>query len=141
MWNVLRRFVLLFGLIAIAGCAEDFGRGGGGGLGGALGGWERLGSQQVGPGADHDVFSVPGDMGPFRELRLQARGGSIEMNDVTITFENGETYRPRVRSPLGERDDEIIDLPGNRRRIKQIDFTYAPNPRRGGPVDLGVYGR
>jgi hypothetical protein len=80
-------------------------------------------------------------MGPFRELRLQARGGSIEMNDVTITFENGETYRPRVRSPLGERDDEIIDLPGNRRRIKQIDFTYAPNPRRGGPVDLGVYGR
>jgi hypothetical protein len=71
MLKILQRLVLVLALVAIGGCAEDFGQGGGLGR---LGGWDRLGTQQVGPGADHDMFSVPGGRGAASGIEASSPG-------------------------------------------------------------------
>jgi len=133
MTKWMQGFALIALSVALAGCVADM-------RGGRLGGgWERLGSQQVGPGADRDSFPIPPDVGSLREIMIEARGGPVEIRDMVITFDNGETYRPNYPPVLEERD-YVINLPGNRRRIKQIDFTYAPARNQTG-VSLAVYGR
>ncbi|HVO94385.1 MAG TPA: hypothetical protein VMT22_16165, partial [Terriglobales bacterium] len=109
------------------------------GVGGGFGGWERLGTLQVGPGRDHDVIAVGSNIGQVRELRLEVRGGPVEMTDVTVTFVDGNTFKPNFRSRFDERSrSEEIDLPGNRRAIRQVDFTYSTSQSG---VTLTVYAR
>ena len=104
-------------------------------------GWDLLGRLDVGLPADHDVLSVPRRVGPLRELMIEAHGGSIEIRDLTITFDDGNTYKPDIRPRLSERSKgQVINLPGKRRKIRQIDFTYAP-ARNKQNVKLIAYGR
>ncbi len=108
---------------------------------GASGSWERLGRLDVGLPADHDVLSVPRKVGPLRELMLEPRGGAIEMREMIVTFDDGTTFKPEYPVRLSERSkSQIIKLPGKRRRIREIGFTYAP-ARNKENVQLTVYGR
>jgi len=110
-------------------------------MGAASGSWKRLGRLDVGLPADHDALSVPHNVGPLRELKIEAQHGSIEIRDVVITFDDGTTIKPGFGSRLSERSKgQVVALPGKRRRVRQIDFTYAPahNKQR---VQLLVYGR
>jgi hypothetical protein len=61
------------------------------------------------------------------------------MTDVTVTFVDGNTFKPNFRSRFDERSrSEEIDLPGNRRAIRQVDFTYSTSQSG---VTLTVYAR
>ena len=102
--------------------------------------WERLGRLDVGPPADHDVLSVPRKVGPLRELMLESRG-ALEIRDIVVTFDDGSTSKPRFDSQMGGRvKSQILRLSGKRKRIRQIDFTYAPMQKKQG-VQLVVSGR
>ena len=104
-------------------------------------GWERLGQLDVGLPADHDVLSVPRNVGPLRELMLEAHGDSVEIREIIVTFDDGNTFKPRFSARLSERSKgQVINLSGKRRRIRQIDFTYAPAHKKG-RVQLWVYGK
>jgi hypothetical protein len=108
---------------------------------GASGGWERLGRLDVGLPADHDVLSVPRKVGPIRELMLEARGDSVEIRDMIVTYDDGNTYKPEFPARVSERSKgEVVKLEGKRRRIRQIDFTYAPAHKKE-RVQLIVSGR
>jgi hypothetical protein len=127
--NISRSFSTVVVSIILVGCAAGF----------RAGGWERLGTLQVGPGNDHDMLSVERQVGSLSELRLEVRGGPIEMSDMVVTFADGSTFKPNFRTQFDERSrSEEMDLPGNRRTIRQIDFTYST--RQSG-VSLEVYGR
>ena len=136
MLKTMQRLAIVLASVTILGCAADF-RPGGPRLG--LGTWERLGTLQVGPGNDHDVLSVGPDLGQFREIRLEVRGGPVEMSDMLVTFGDGSTFRPNFRSRFDERSrSEEIDLPGNLRTIRQIDVNYSTSQRG---VTMAIYGR
>jgi hypothetical protein len=114
---VYRMFLVLL-LLQAAGCVTRLGPG--------SSGWKMIGEQQVGPGADHDVFPVGAQFGQFRELRIDARGGSVDVNDMVVTFGDGTTFRPNFRAHFDDRSrGQTIDLPGNRRTIQKIDFNYT----------------
>jgi len=105
------------------------------------GNWERLGRLEVAWPADHDVLSVPHNVGPLREIRLEARGGSVEIRDATVTFEDGTKIKPGFPNRVSERSGgQAVTLSGKRRRIRQIEFTYTPT-RNKQNVQLTVYGR
>lgn len=134
MLKTTQRLMLVLASVVIVGCAAGFRPGGVN-----FGGWQRLGSQQVGPGNDRDQFPVGPEVGRVGELRIEVRGGPVEVSDMVVTFSDGSTFRPNFRTRYDERSrSEEIDLPGDRRTIRQIEFTYSAGQ---GGVMLSVYGR
>jgi len=104
--------------------------------------WELLGRQQVNFRADHDRIEVGRQEGRFKELQVRVEGAPIEMRSMVVTFGNDETFSPRLRHRFDANSTtRVIDLPGNRRTIKSIDFDYASLDRREGRATVAVYGR
>ena len=96
--------------------------------------WEVLGSSNVDGRRDHDriVVNAPGG---FRALQLGIKGGEIEFSRVLVHFENGADHdlpvRYRIRAGGKTR---VMDLPGDRRRIRSVEFWYGrPNWDRNRP--------
>ena len=91
---------------------------------------------------DHDVIVAAGD-GAFRAIRIDVEGGDLEMFDVKLSFGNGETFSPATRLYFREGTrSRMIDLPGDARIIRRIDFFYR-SAAFGAPgrAIVHVYGR
>ena len=64
------------------------------------------------------------------------------MRKMVVTFGNDETYTPNLRQRFaGNSRSRNINLPGNNRTIKTIDFDYASLDRRQERATVAVYGR
>ena len=104
--------------------------------------WELLGRQEVDFRRDHDRIDVGRHEGRFKQLQIRVQGGSVEMNKMVVTFDNNERFSPQLRHRFEEgSDSHVIDLPGNRRGIKSIDFDYRSMKKREGRGTVAVYGR
>ena len=104
--------------------------------------WELLGRQEVNFRGDHDRIDVGRREGRFKELQVRVEGAPIEMRRMVVTFGNDETFTPRIRHRFDANSTtHVIDLPGNRRTIKTIDFDYASLDRREGRATVALYAR
>jgi hypothetical protein len=104
--------------------------------------WEILGQQDVDFKGDRDTIKVGRQEGMFRQLRIEVRGGPIEMYDMVVTFGNKTKFSPDLRLKFDENStSRIIDLPGERRNILRIDFRYRSTKRGEGKGRVLVYGR
>jgi hypothetical protein len=92
----------------------------------ARAGWEKLGERRVQGNLDSDVLQVGRDEGRFNAIQLRVEGSPIVMYEVKVVFGNGETFEPKVRF-FFDRDTRtrVIDLPGNTRAIKRVEFKYG----------------
>jgi hypothetical protein len=105
-------------------------------------GWERLGAREVDFQRDRDTIEVGKSEGRFKQLQIRVKGAPIEMSDMVVTFGNGETFSPNLRERFAEgTGSKTIDLPGDRRTIKRIDFRYKSIKRREGKGRVEVYAR
>ena len=105
-------------------------------------GWELLGRQRVDLKNERDRIDVGKSEGQFRQIQIRVDDAPIEINKMVITFGNGETFEPRINERLGEdTKTRAIDLPGERRVIKRIDFNYRTANRREGRATVSIYGR
>jgi hypothetical protein len=105
-------------------------------------GWERLGQREVDFRNDHDQIDVGRKEGRFRQLEVRVKNAPIEIYDMVVTFGNDETFKPKLRHKFAEGSgSRIIDLPGERRTIKRIDFNYKSINRREGKGTVEVRGR
>jgi hypothetical protein len=104
--------------------------------------WELLGRQQVDFKADHDRIDVGRSEGKFRQLEIRVQGAPVEIRRMVVIFANDEKFDPRIRRRFDESArTHVIDLPGDRRIIKRIDFDYVSPNRRAGKATVEVYGR
>ena len=104
--------------------------------------WQLLGRQEVNFRGDHDRIDVGRREGRFKELQVRVNGAPIEMQKMVVTFGNDETFTPTVRHRFDANSKtRTIDLPGDRRTIKSIDFDYASIDRRQGRATVEVYAR
>lgn len=105
-------------------------------------GWTMLGEQRVaGRGADTDRISVQGDDTRYKRLTLVVLDSDLEMEDMTIQFERGEPYRPRLDAVFRENSrTRVIDLPRRGRRIEWIEFKYRNLPG-GGDARVQVWAK
>ena len=105
-------------------------------------GWERLGSRDVDFRGDHDRIEVGRSEGRFRQLQVRVKDAPIEMFDMVITFGDDQRFSPTTRFRFAQgTGTHIIDLPGDRRTIKRIDFRYRSISPRQGKGKVEVYGR
>jgi len=129
-----RAVVRVYGL---QGGGDDHGTGGN-----PLEGWNRMGQREVSFRAERDVISGLGE-GRVRRILLVVKNADLEMFDVRVIFGNGETFSPATRLYFGEDTrSRVIDLPGDARIIRRIEFAYR-SVRGGGDgrALVEVYGR
>lgn len=100
-----------------------------------------LGSRTVNLGSDHDRVRVGALRGIFSRIRLEVSGNAIFMQDLTVTFMNGETADLPVRLLIeeGGHTRDIL-LPGVLRLIKHIDMRYVRVPL-GGKAKVTIVGK
>lgn len=101
-----------------------------------------LGRQDVDFKNDHDRIDVGRKEGRFKQLEIRVQGAPVEINKMVVTFGNNETFSPELRHRFDEKStSRVIDLPGDRRTIKRIDFNYRSINRREGKATVAVYAR
>jgi hypothetical protein len=102
--------------------------------------WEQLGRATVNGRVDHDRIFV-NSRASFRALQLGVKGGTIEFQRVVVHFENGADHELPVpdRIQAGGKT-RVIDLPGDRRRIRSVEFWYAKETWRSRPF-VNLWGR
>ena len=104
-------------------------------------GWTKLGEAWVNGGQDRDRIHVGRDDGRFRAIKLKTEHSALDLYDLVITFGDGETFSPNTRVAFNQGEwSREIDLPGNARVIKNIEFSYGNVPG-GGKAQLEVWGR
>ena len=87
--------------------------------------WERLGSRVVNYGLDRDVIAVGANEGGFTKLKVDVRGGAINMHRLVVEYGNGERDEIELRHNFSKGSgSRIIDLNGGKRIIKTITFVY-----------------
>lgn len=98
----------------------------------AVTGWTRLGEHWVHGGADQDTVLAGGSQGRFRRVRIKVEHSALEMFDVRITFGDGSVFSPPTRLVFGQGSwSREIDLPGEARVIRQVQFRYGNLPGGG----------
>ena len=61
---------------------------------------------------------------------------------MVVTFANNQKISLKIRDRVAEGTGiRVIDLPGERRAIKSIDFSYSSINRREGRGTVEIYGR
>ena len=87
--------------------------------------WEFLGQSHADGRNDHDKIVVSSN-DRFRAIQLGIKGGDIEFQRVVVHFENGQDHDIQVRERIRAGDKtRPIDLPGDRRRIRSVEFWYG----------------
>ena len=115
---------------AVAGAAQTSGR------------WELLGQREVDFRNDHDQINVGRSEGRFKQLQFRVKDAPIEVTSMVVTFANDQTFSPKIRYRFAEGSGtQVIDLPGERRIIKRIDFNYRSISRREGKGTVEVLAR
>ena len=102
--------------------------------------WEKLGEATVNGRVDHDRIFVRSG-GAFRQLQLGIRGGTIEFQRVVVHFQNGADHQLEISGRIPDTGkSQVIDLPGDRRRIRSVEFWYSKEGWRSRPR-VNLWGR
>lgn len=104
--------------------------------------WQHLGQREVDFKKDHDQIDVGRSEGRFKPIEVRIKNAPIELFDRVVTFGNDETFKPKLLHKFTKGSgSRIIDLSGERRTIKRIDFSYKSINRREGKGTVEVLGR
>ena len=105
------------------------------------GDWERLGSRKVSFAAEKDTIGVGAVEGRFDAIKLEVDRGDLEMYDIVVTFGDDSKFSPQTRFVFDQNtNSRTIDLPGDARFIRKVEFLYRSKLRKG-HATLTLWGR
>ncbi len=99
-------------------------------------GWDRIGSVDFSFRRDRET-EYGNFGGAVERLSFRARNGDVRCQSVTATFNNGRTQR-LYRGRLNRGRDVVVDIPGQSRMIRRIDFNCRSLERRQTTVDIAA---
>jgi hypothetical protein len=105
-------------------------------------GWTMLGEQRVNSNReDTDRIRVSRWDRRFRKLTVVVLDSDLEMIDMSVKLGRGEPFHPEVNAMFREGNrTRAIDLPGDLREIKWIEFKYRNLPG-GGSARVQVWAK
>ena len=99
-----------------------------------------FGVQELGTGADQDVFKLGRQYGKFARLRLRALGAGVQIKELRVIYAGGEPDILTFNAELAADERTAwLDLKGDR-FISQLHFVYPSQSRRS-KGRLEVYGQ
>lgn len=94
--------------------------------------WVMLGERTVDGARDRDMIQVGAREGRYRRIMLVVENSALELFDVEVTFGNGSRFSPHTRHVFGPQTrSRVIDLPGDARFIRSVEFRYGNLPGGG----------
>ena len=109
---------------------------------GGVGSWRLLGERVINFTAEKDLINVTG-ADVFRKLKFKIVDAPVQMIDMKVMFENGQTQDVPLNFRMEQgHESRIIDLPGVARRIKVVYFNYRTvRPGYRGKAKLILFGQ
>jgi hypothetical protein len=105
-------------------------------------GWTLLGQQQVGLKTEKERIAIGVKEGQFRELLVMAKGAGVTIDSMTVTLGSKKEFKLKVQQELKEGESsKPIDLPGEARNIRHVDFVYRTAAKGSGRATVMLYGR
>jgi hypothetical protein len=107
--------------------------------------WVLLGERNVNFRAERDSINISQgddwwrDRG-FRRLHLVADRSDIHLMELRLEYMNGFSENLRVDREIRDGQDQVIELRGERKYLRRIDFIYRSRPSFEGRAVLKVYG-
>lgn len=98
--------------------------------------WDNIGSVDVDYNIDRSRVS-PDFGGPVTRLQFTARGGDVQCRSITTTFANGNT-RQIFSGRLAQGQARAVDLPGDARNVRHIQFTCHAFSKGGAKIQIGA---
>lgn len=87
--------------------------------------WQHLGTRKVNRRLDRDIIPVTIRDGLFTKIKIEVLDGSINMRQCIIEFGDGTKQIVEIRKTINANEStRNIDITGNRRVIKQVEFIY-----------------
>jgi len=102
----------------------------------AFAAWDRIGSVDFSP-RDNTDTQYGNFGGRVEALALQARNSDVRCRNVTAVFGNGQTARV-FQGVLPRGQNVTVDLPGNSRMIRRLDFNCRSMNRGTASVDIAA---
>jgi hypothetical protein len=106
-------------------------------------GWAYLGQRDVhghGQEVHEAIAGLRGD-GRFSQVRFRIRHAPVALDEIVITFGDGERFSPPTRIEFGPGSEtRDIPLPGGARVIRRVDFFMHNIPGDGHAV-VELFGR
>lgn len=103
--------------------------------------WERLGVRKVNYGLDHDVIPVGAHEGGFKKLKVVVNASPLNMHKMVVHFGNGTQENIDLKHNFTKASaSRVIDLPGEKRIIKSIEFWYDTKNFAKGKATVRVFG-
>ncbi len=92
--------------------------------GSSQGKWVLIARTQTRLNLDQDMVVINGQ-NVFRAIKFRVTHNPIEIYDLDVVFENGEHQDIPVKNVFQpSTESRVLDLPGNKRRIKSIIIKY-----------------
>jgi len=105
------------------------------------GDWTLIAQRSVDFSSDRESIDV-GSGQRFHALRVAVKGAPVEVGNMVVTFHDGTSFSPQMRSTFEEgTESRAIDLPGEARRIQHIDLASRSTSKREGRATILIYGR
>jgi hypothetical protein len=105
-------------------------------------GWVLLGERKVNDRLDHDTIVVTAARGDFSGLRIAVKRHAVQFHRVVVHFGNGTSQEMELREIIPARgQSRVLDLRGQDRVIRSIDFWYDAQSLRGKKAVVRVFGR
>lgn len=77
------------------------------------------------------ITGLRGD-GRWRRIMIVVENAPVEMDDIVVTFASGQKFSPPTRYTFGPgQTSQIIDLPGDLRTLRRVDFFMHNLPGNG----------
>ena len=99
--------------------------------------WDRAGSISVSPGRDQSL-AFSRFTGPVARLNLDADRSDVRCRSVRVTFGNGRT-RNVFSGTLRKNHPRVVDLPGDERNIRRVDFRCRALDRRHARIQISTW--
>lgn len=103
--------------------------------------WTFLGQRQVNDRAERDVIAVSGQEGKFSAIQIRVQRAAVDFHKVQVNFRGGGTQGVELRNTIrAGGESRRIDLEGEDRVIKSVEFWYDANTVRGRRAVVRLFG-
>jgi hypothetical protein len=107
--------------------------------------WVPLGQQEVGFRVDRDVIRISQPESWHRErsfdkLHFLAKGADVLMMAIRVVYMNGHNENYRVDRLIRQDGDLVVDLPGRRSFIREVEMIYKKRDNFSGRAVIRLFG-
>lgn len=104
--------------------------------------WEVLGEKKINLSLESDVFKLGAKEGRYSALKFKILNQSVYIHHIKIEYGNGEEDIKLIKRKVKAGGSTgSIDLPGNKRIIKNIKFLYKTNRKAKRRATIVVLGK